>query len=291
MGEPRARATEPVGAGTDTRAVGAPSRRRIVMRVLLLVVTGFAFYLVLPGLIVMFGSLPQLEGVFPLWFVPIFVLEALAFCVHVGADAHRAARRRLVRRRVRTAHRQRVEPRASRWCRDGRHHHVPDAHPLGVRRRDHEHRVDRGRSAVDRDVVRAASARAPGDAASGSRSSSELLQGAILGGVLGIFLLTGASILLVSDRVVRAVGRVFDWFVHRVLRRPAAGAEHGPAPRRVAQLRPHRVGGVVEARGARRARQPAVRLPRPLREPARGRLDGSTRCSCCSRSSLGARWR
>ena len=51
--------------------------------------------------------------------------------------------------------------------------------------------------------------------------SSELLQGAILGGVLGIFLLTGASILLVSDRVVRGVGHVLDWFVHRVLRRPA----------------------------------------------------------------------
>ena len=60
--------------------------------------------------------------------------------------------------------------------------------------------------------------------------SSELLQGAILGGVLGIFLLTGASILLVSDRVVRGVGHVLDWFVHRVLRRPAPVAE----PRRTA---------------------------------------------------------
>ena len=49
---------------------------------------------------------------------------------------------------------------------------------------------------------------------------SELLQGALLGGVLGIFLLTGASILLISDRVVRNVGRLFDWFVRRVLRRP-----------------------------------------------------------------------
>ena len=50
--------------------------------------------------------------------------------------------------------------------------------------------------------------------------SSELLQGALLGGALGIFMLTGASILLVSDRVVRGAGRLLDWFVHRVLRRP-----------------------------------------------------------------------
>src|SRR5436305_14210640 len=54
--------------------------------------------------------------------------------------------------------------------------------------------------------------------------SSELLQGAILGGVLGIFLLTGASILLVSDRVVRGVGHFLDWCVRRLLRRAA------PAP-------------------------------------------------------------
>src|SRR5262249_17948571 len=50
--------------------------------------------------------------------------------------------------------------------------------------------------------------------------SSELLQGAIFGGVLGIFLLTGASILLVSDRVVRGAGRALDWAVTRVARRP-----------------------------------------------------------------------
>ena len=54
------------------------------MRVLVLVVTGVALYLVLPGLIAMFGSLPQLEAVFPAWFVPIFVLEAAAFgCIWI----------------------------------------------------------------------------------------------------------------------------------------------------------------------------------------------------------------
>ena len=63
----------------DAVTSAAPSRAKIIVRVLLLGVTGVAFYLVLPGLIAMFGSLPQLETVFPAWFVPIFLLEAAAF--------------------------------------------------------------------------------------------------------------------------------------------------------------------------------------------------------------------
>ena len=50
----------------------AHARSRAVLRLLMLIVTGVALYLVLPGLIAMFGSLPQLEAVFPAWFVPIF---------------------------------------------------------------------------------------------------------------------------------------------------------------------------------------------------------------------------
>ena len=46
----------------------------------MLLITRIALYIVAPSLIATFsGSLPQLEGVFPAWFVPIFVLEALAF--------------------------------------------------------------------------------------------------------------------------------------------------------------------------------------------------------------------
>ena len=41
----------------------------------MLLITGVALYIVAPSLIATFGSLPQLEGVFPAWFVPIFVLE------------------------------------------------------------------------------------------------------------------------------------------------------------------------------------------------------------------------
>ena len=57
----------------------AHARSHVILRLLMLVVTAVALYLVLPGLIAMFGSLPQLEAVFPAWFVPIFVLEAAAF--------------------------------------------------------------------------------------------------------------------------------------------------------------------------------------------------------------------
>ena len=73
--EGHAGGTDPVeGIDQDAHA-----RRRVVFRLLMLVVTGVALYLVLPGLIAMFGSLPQLEAVFPAWFVPIFLLEAAAF--------------------------------------------------------------------------------------------------------------------------------------------------------------------------------------------------------------------
>ena len=111
---------------------------------------------------------------------------------------------------------------------------------------------------------------------SGSRWSSELLQGAILGGVLGIFLLTGASILLVSDRVVRSVGRLLDWVVVRVLRRPL------PAPPLTQRL--------VESRD----------FARTCRSPSRGSgqsrprwatdCSTSSRCtSACSRSGSARR--
>ena len=49
--------------------------------------------------------------------------------------------------------------------------------------------------------------------------SSELLRGAILGAVLGAFLLGGGSVLLTSDHVIRAIGHALDWLARRVLRR------------------------------------------------------------------------
>ena len=64
---------------TDPDAGPRVSRGHLAFRILMLLVTALALYLVLPGLLRLFGSLPQLEAVFPAWFVPIFVLEAAAF--------------------------------------------------------------------------------------------------------------------------------------------------------------------------------------------------------------------
>ena len=45
----------------------------------MLLITGVSLYIVAPSLIATFGSLPQLQGVFPAWFALIGALEALAF--------------------------------------------------------------------------------------------------------------------------------------------------------------------------------------------------------------------
>ena len=195
------------------------SRRRVVMRVLMLVVTGVAFYLVLPGLIAMFGTLPQLEFVFPAWFVPIFLLEATAFwCMWA-----------LMRIALRT----------DKWfdvaCAQLTGNALSRALPGGAATGGATMYQMLGRAGFD-GATASTALTAVGLLSTatlfvlpilalpailfGLAVSSELLQGAILGGVLGIFLLTGASILLVSDRVVRGVGRALDWCVQHVLRRP-----------------------------------------------------------------------
>ncbi|HEY3671622.1 MAG TPA: lysylphosphatidylglycerol synthase transmembrane domain-containing protein [Acidimicrobiia bacterium] len=209
----------------DTHAVvaataSAPSRGKVIMRVLMLVITGVALYLVLPGLIVMFGSLPQLQAVFPAWFVPIFLLEAAAFwCIWA-----------LMRIALHT----------DKWfdvaCSQLTGNALSRALPGGAATGGATMYSMLSRSGFDGPTASTALT-AVGLLSTatlfvlpilalpailfGLAVSSELLQGAILGGVLGIFLLTGASILLVSDRVVRGVGHTLDWFVRRVLRRPA----------------------------------------------------------------------
>jgi len=206
------------GARVPTERERVHARRRMILRVLMLLVTGFAFYLVLPGLIVMFGSLPQLGAVFPAWFVPIFVLEAAAFgCIWL-----------LMRIALDT----------DRWfdvaCAQLTGNALSRALPGGAATGGATMYQMLTRSGFDRATASTALT-AVGLLSTatlfvlpvlalpailfGLAVSSELLQGAILGGVLGIFLLTGASILLVSDRLVRSVGRLLDWIMLRVLRR------------------------------------------------------------------------
>jgi uncharacterized protein (TIRG00374 family) len=194
------------------------ARRKLIVRILMLLVTGLALYLVLPGLIAMFGSLPQLEAVFPAWFVPILVLEAAAFvCMWI-----------LMRIALDT----------DNWfdiaCAQLTGNALSRALPGGAATGGTTMYSMLTRAGFDGPTTTTALT-AVGLLSTatlfvlpvlalpamlfGLAVSSELLQGAILGGVLGIFLLTGASILLVSDRVVRSVGRLLDWFVARVLRR------------------------------------------------------------------------
>jgi uncharacterized protein (TIRG00374 family) len=203
-----------IGDATEQRH----TRRKLVFRILMLLVTGLAFYLVLPGLIAMFGSLPQLEAVFPAWFVPIFVLEAAAFvCMWI-----------LMRIALDT----------DNWfdiaCAQLSGNALSRALPGGAATGGTTMYTMLTRAGFDGPTTTTALT-AVGLLSTatlfvlpilalpailfGLAVSSELLQGAIFGGVLGIFLLTGASILLVSDRVVRSVGRLLDWFVVRVLRR------------------------------------------------------------------------
>lgn len=197
-----------------------PTRRRVVVRVLALVVTAVALYLVLPGLIVMFDSLPRLDGVFPAWFAPIFMLEAAAFaCMWI-----------LMRIAL---HTDKVFDIA---CAQLTGNALSRALPGGAATGGATMYQMLSRSGFDGPTTTTALT-AVGLLSTatlfvlpilalpamlfGLAVSSELLQGAIFGGVLGIFLLTGASILLVSDRVVRGAGRTLDWLMHRVLRRPA----------------------------------------------------------------------
>ena len=186
----------------------------------MLLVTGLALYLVLPGLIAMFGSLPKLEAVFPAWFVPIFVLEAAAFgCMWI-----------LMRIALDT----------DNWfdvaCAQLTGNALSRALPGGAATGGTTMYQMLTRAGFDGPTTTTALT-AVGLLSTatlfvlpilalpamvfGLAVSSELLQGAIFGGVLGIFLLTGASILLASDRVVRSVGRLLDWSVTRVLRRDA----------------------------------------------------------------------
>jgi len=186
----------------------------------MLLVTVVAFYFVLPGLIATFGSLPQLQAVFPAWFVPILLLETAAF----------ASSWMLMRIALRT----------SAWfdiaCAQLTGNALSRALPGGAATGGTTMYQMLTRSGFDGPTTSTALT-AVGILSTttlfvlpvlalpaillGLAVRSELLEGALLGGALGIFLLTGASLLLVSDRIVGGLGRMLDAFVHRVLRRPA----------------------------------------------------------------------
>jgi uncharacterized protein (TIRG00374 family) len=196
-----------------------PSRRAVITRVLLLLVTLVAFYLVLPGLIEMFGDLPRLRTVFPAWFVPIFLLEAAAFAC--------------------TWELMRIALDTDGWfdvaCAQLTGNALSRALPGGAATGGTTQFQMLARAGYDRTTASTAITAlgllstatlfalpvlALPSVLFGVAIDSQLLSGAIFGGVVGIFLLTGASILLISDRVVGTFGRALDWCIERVVRRP-----------------------------------------------------------------------
>ena len=208
------------GAATPATPPAAekPSRRAVIVRVLLLVVTLVAFYLVLPGLIELFGDLPRLKTVFPAWFAPILVLEAAAFvCIwelmRIALDADGW---------FDIACAQLTGNALSRALPGGAATGGTTQYQMLVRAGYDGTTATTALTAVgllSTATLFVLPVLALPALLFGVTIDSELLSGALLGGALGVFVLTGASILLVSDRIVRACGTLIDWVVVNVARR------------------------------------------------------------------------
>ena len=236
----------------------------------MLLITGVSLYIVAPSLIATFGSLPQLEGVFPAWFVPIGLLEGIAFvCIWI-----------LIR--VALATDGWFDVATSQLAGNALSHALPGGAATG------------GALQI-RMLVRAGYPVATTTTALtavgllstatlfvlpllalpailfGLAVSSELLRGAILAAVLAVFLLGGGSVLLTSDRVIRGIGHACDWVLHRV--RPNTPSSSSMADRLLESRNVVRrsLSASWKARAPGVPRQPALRLPRPRDVPARGR--------------------
>ncbi len=181
----------------------------------MLVVTGVALYVVAPSLIATFGSLPQLETVFPAWFVPIFVLEAVAFVciwqlirVALNTDAW-------------------FDVGTSQLAGNALSRALPGGAATGgalqIRMLSRAgYPVATTTTALtavgllSTAVLFVLPVLALPAVLFGLAVSSELVRGAIFAVVVAVFLLGGGSVLLMSDAVVKRIGHVFDWVLHRV---------------------------------------------------------------------------
>jgi uncharacterized protein (TIRG00374 family) len=199
----------------------------------LLALVGLSLYLVAPGLLALFGSLPRLRAVSPLWFVAIATLETLAFvCIWELT---------------------RVALRVDDWfdvaCSQLAGNALSRALPGGV--------ATGGTLQVNMltragfDPTRTATALTAVGLLStatlfvlpvvalvpillGLAVHSQLAQGALLAAGLGLLLVAGGSTLLASDRATRAVGHVIDWTARRIRR---GGAPQPPMSERVLEAR------------------------------------------------------
>jgi hypothetical protein len=181
----------------------------------MLVVTGVALYIVAPSLIATFGSLPQLETVFPAWFVPIFLLEALAFVciwqlVRVALDTDAW-----------------FDIGTSQLSGNALSRALPGGAATGgalqIRMLSRAgYPVATTTTALtavgllSTAVLFVLPVLALPAVLFGLAVSSELLRGAVFAVVFAVFLLGGGSVLLASDAVIRGIGNVCDWVLQRV---------------------------------------------------------------------------
>jgi uncharacterized protein (TIRG00374 family) len=193
-------------------------RHRFAGRILLLTVTAISLYLVFPGLIDLWGNIPRLRSVFPLWFVPIFMLQSLAFvCIWA-----------LLRIALRTRG----------WfdvaCAQLTGNALSRALPGGVATGGATQYEMLTRAGFD-GATTSTALTAVGLLSTatlftlpvlalpallfGIAIDSRLVRGAIIAAIFAVFLFSGAAVFVFSDRVVRAVGRTLDRSIARL--RPA----------------------------------------------------------------------
>lgn len=198
----------------------APSRRRIIGRIVVVAVFGISLYLVAPGLLAAYGSLPRLRDVFPLWFIAVGALQVLAFVsiwelTRVALDADEW-----------------FDVSSSQLAGNALSRALPGGVATGaalqinmlVRAGFDATRTTTALTAVGllsttTLLVLPIVALIP--MLFGLAIDSNLLRGAILAGMLSIFFIAGGFALLTSDRVVLAFGRGLDLVV-AMLRRGRA---------------------------------------------------------------------
>ena len=202
----------------------SPNRRRTIGRVVRLAVFAISLYLVAPGLLALFGKIPQLRDIFPAWFLAVGVLEGLAF----------ASIWELTRVALKT----------KLWfdvvCSQLAGNALSRALPGGAATGGPLQLQMLTRAGFDAATTTTALT-AVGllstatlfilpvlaiiPAIFGLAVDSRLIRGAILGAAIGGFLIAGGSVLLTSDRVVRSVGTTIDW-----VRRRYRALRHQPGP-------------------------------------------------------------
>jgi uncharacterized protein (TIRG00374 family) len=83
-GRPKARGNGPPGPAATGATAAGHGAKRVIGRVVAVVVTGLALYVVLPSLTAVFGAWPRLAKLSAVWLVAALVAEAASFVCNFG---------------------------------------------------------------------------------------------------------------------------------------------------------------------------------------------------------------